>query len=182
VPSRANCTLVITGKALRVRKARSRRAVSVTADCECCCFVGASAALGVVDHLPRGFARFKPCAHFLELPCLLFHGYSNRVNFFCCSAIADSESFRCCVIVADLAQILAILVVVLRFFPRVPVARQAPGIAQAPPNEFSMTRTPGRPNNFPLYRIRHGTPTRTRMHTISPRSAHADGSKKSAAT
>jgi hypothetical protein len=35
-------------------------------------FVGAGAALGIVDHLWRSFARFKLCAHLLDLRSLLF--------------------------------------------------------------------------------------------------------------
>ena len=35
---------------------------------------GPDAVLGIVDHLRRRFARFKLCAHFLDLRCLLRWG------------------------------------------------------------------------------------------------------------
>jgi hypothetical protein len=44
-------------------------------------FVGAGAALGIVDHLRRRFARFKLGAHFLDLRCLLFRRRCEGLNF-----------------------------------------------------------------------------------------------------
>ena len=38
---------------------------------KCCCFVQASAVLGIIDHLRCGFARFKLGTHFLDLGGLL---------------------------------------------------------------------------------------------------------------
>jgi hypothetical protein len=40
--------------------------------CARACARDPDAALGIVDHLRRSFARFKLCAHFLYLRCLLF--------------------------------------------------------------------------------------------------------------
>ena len=42
--------------------------------CRCC--------LGIVDHLRRRFARFKLCAHLLDLCCLLFELRRENVNMF----------------------------------------------------------------------------------------------------
>jgi hypothetical protein len=39
------------------------------------------AALGIVDHLRRRFARFKLGAHFLDLRCLLFRRRYEGLNF-----------------------------------------------------------------------------------------------------
>jgi hypothetical protein len=39
------------------------------------------AALGIVDHLRRRFARFKLGAHFLDLRCLLFRRRCEGLNF-----------------------------------------------------------------------------------------------------
>jgi len=38
------------------------------------------------------------------------------LNFFSCAAIAASQSFGRCVIVAELAQIFAVLVIAVRFY------------------------------------------------------------------
>jgi hypothetical protein len=47
---------------------------------KCCSFIGAGAALGIVDHLGRRFPQFKLRAHFLNLIGLLLEARGQGLN------------------------------------------------------------------------------------------------------
>ena len=60
------------------------------------CARDADPALGIVDHLRRGFARFKLGAHLLDLRCLLFKTGSEGLYFFLFASQPLLPTFQLC--------------------------------------------------------------------------------------